>query len=104
MNKLICFLCALVLTFFSCRNNNVSSHKTIFNINLDEGLTSLDPAFCRNQNTIWMDNQLYNGLVQIDDSMKVQPSIAKSWDIRSEERRVGKECMPVCRSRWSPYH
>ena len=24
--------------------------------------------------------------------------------VRSEERRVGKECMPVCRSRWSPYH
>ena len=23
---------------------------------------------------------------------------------RSEERRVGKECMPKCRSRWSPYH
>ena len=23
---------------------------------------------------------------------------------RSEERRVGKECTPVCRSRWSPYH
>ena len=23
---------------------------------------------------------------------------------RSEERRVGKECWPVCRSRWSPYH
>ena len=24
--------------------------------------------------------------------------------IRSEERRVGKECLSVCRSRWSPYH
>ena len=23
---------------------------------------------------------------------------------RSEERRVGKECMHECRSRWSPYH
>ena len=23
---------------------------------------------------------------------------------RSEERRVGKECIPPCRSRWSPYH
>ena len=23
---------------------------------------------------------------------------------RSEERRVGKECVPMCRSRWSPYH
>ena len=25
-------------------------------------------------------------------------------DMRSEERRVGKECLSVCRSRWSPYH
>jgi CTP synthase len=24
--------------------------------------------------------------------------------IRSEERRVGKECRRLCRSRWSPYH
>ena len=24
--------------------------------------------------------------------------------LRSEERRVGKECIPPCRSRWSPYH
>src|SRR3546814_19008174 len=32
------------------------------------------------------------------------------WDLeiatgnRSEERRVGKECVSTCRSRWSPYH
>jgi elongation factor Tu len=25
-------------------------------------------------------------------------------DCRSEERRVGKECRRLCRSRWSPYH
>src|SRR3546814_2849260 len=25
-------------------------------------------------------------------------------DCRSEERRVGKECVSTCRSRWSPYH
>src|SRR3546814_14031925 len=25
-------------------------------------------------------------------------------DIRSEERRVGKECVSTCRTRWSPYH
>ena len=24
--------------------------------------------------------------------------------VRSEERRVGKECASMCRSRWSPYH
>src|SRR3546814_18773112 len=26
------------------------------------------------------------------------------WRMRSEERRVGKECVRTCRSRWSPYH
>ena len=26
------------------------------------------------------------------------------YKIRSEERRVGKECVSTCRSRWSPYH
>src|SRR3546814_12648708 len=27
-----------------------------------------------------------------------------AFDDRSEERRVGKECVSTCRSRWSPYH
>ena len=33
-------------------------------------------------------------------------TIRWSWRncVRSEERRVGKECCLVCRSRWSPYH
>src|SRR3546814_13980792 len=31
---------------------------------------------------------------------------AETWQplLRSEERRVGKECVSTCRSRWSPYH
>ena len=28
----------------------------------------------------------------------------ESLEVRSEERRVGKECTSWCRSRWSPYH
>ena len=31
-------------------------------------------------------------------------NIAHAHKIRSEERRVGKECLRLCRSRWSPYH
>ena len=31
-------------------------------------------------------------------------SVKTCREIRSEERRVGKECIAVCRSRWSPYH
>src|SRR3546814_18241939 len=36
--------------------------------------------------------------------------VAATWSsdfsgtLRSEERRVGKECVSTCRSRWSPYH
>ena len=28
----------------------------------------------------------------------------EAFGARSEERRVGKECALLCRSRWSPYH
>src|SRR3546814_2594502 len=32
------------------------------------------------------------------------PVIERFDASRSEERRVGKECVSTCRSRWSPYH
>src|SRR3546814_15604212 len=32
------------------------------------------------------------------------PSRETQRFLRSEERRVGKECVSTCRSRWSPYH
>src|SRR3546814_7108134 len=31
-------------------------------------------------------------------------SMVYHMEERSEERRVGKECVSTCRSRWSPYH
>src|SRR3546814_12504007 len=30
--------------------------------------------------------------------------LGRDGALRSEERRVGKECVSTCRSRWSPYH
>src|SRR3546814_1082343 len=40
------------------------------------------------------------GLATIAAAQRVlQPTL-----VRSEERRVGKECVSTCRSRWSPYH
>src|SRR3546814_14256008 len=32
------------------------------------------------------------------------PDDAAYYELRSEERRVGKECVSKCRYRWSPYH
>src|SRR3546814_14515564 len=38
------------------------------------------------------------------DDLPIEPVAHINEDIRSEERRVGKECVSTCRSRWSPYH
>jgi oligopeptide transport system substrate-binding protein len=67
------------LTVVSCTTNNEFKDKKVFNINLDQNVTSLDPAFARNQNAIWMTNQIFNGLVQVDQSLNAIPCIAKSW-------------------------
>src|SRR3546814_3020951 len=42
--------------------------------------------------------------VIVDNSNPQAADIAKLFQDRSEERRVGKECVSTCRSRWSPYH
>jgi len=85
MNKLVLLLFfGLMIKLSACSSKSANSHKAVFNINLEEGLTSLDPAFCRNRYTIWMDNQIFNGLVQVNDSLKVTPCIAKSWEISAD--------------------
>lgn len=72
------------ILFTSCNQDTVNSNKKTFNINLDQGLTSIDPAFARNQNAIWMTNQIFNGLVQIDSGLKTIPCIAKSWQVSDD--------------------
>jgi oligopeptide transport system substrate-binding protein len=76
------FLCSIF--FLSCNNATDTSDKKIFKMNIDIGVTSLDPAFARNQMNVWCVNQLFNGLTQLDSNLKVQPSIAKNWDISND--------------------
>src|SRR3546814_5026575 len=40
----------------------------------------------------------------VGGSLAVQLGDGNLASSRSEERRVGKECVSTCRSRWSPYH
>src|SRR3546814_14745187 len=39
-----------------------------------------------------------------DTGMSLNFHLNAAMDPRSEERRVGKECVSTCRARWSPYH
>ena len=42
--------------------------------------------------------------VRDEDALFVAGFADLRRSVRSEELRVGKECMVQCRSRWSPYH
>ena len=50
--------------------------------------------------------RLYPGkiVIVVDDAVVASHERLSDRGQRSEERRVGKECGVMCRSRWSPYH
>jgi peptide/nickel transport system substrate-binding protein len=75
----------LFLLLQSCRNDNKNiKGKHIFRYNESSGIVTLDPAFARDQAHLWVCNQLYNGLVQLDDSLNIKPAIAHSWKISKD--------------------
>ena len=65
----------------SCTNHGQPEGKSVFRYNEAANITTLDPAFARDQTIIWATNQLFNGLVQLNDGMVIRPCIAKSWEV-----------------------
>ena len=75
------YLCVLLLVISCQEQKSTFDVLQVFRYNEHSNITSLDPAFAKDQRNIWVTNQLYNGLVELDDSLLVKPSIAKSWHI-----------------------
>lgn len=82
MKRLFLFL-AIGLVACGCGTRHDHADKMVFRYNESAGISSLDPAFSRNLENLWACNMLFNGLVSIDDSLRVVPAIAKSWTIDS---------------------
>lgn len=82
------FKCLFVVVFcafcVSCSPYKAPKNEKVFRYNESAGISSLDPAMAKDQAMIWADNQLYNGLVQLDSALNVKPCIAKSWEISSD--------------------
>jgi len=74
----------VVLFVAACGMEVDNSEKKIFRYNESAGIHTLDPVFSKDQATIWATNQLFNGLVQLNNDLNVKPSIAKSWNISSD--------------------
>jgi ABC-type transport system substrate-binding protein len=64
-----------------------SGDSKVFRYNQSEGLSSLDPAFARNQANIWAISQLYDGLFEFTRDLSEHPLLAETWDI-SEDKMV----------------
>ncbi|MCB9226837.1 MAG: ABC transporter substrate-binding protein [Chitinophagales bacterium] len=73
----------IFLAFLACSKPKQSELK-IFKYNQASGITSLDPAFAKNQANIWAVSQLFNGLVQLDSNMNIVPCIAKKWNFSED--------------------
>ena len=84
-NQCIVYLYLAIFFFLlSCKNTNNIENRTVFRYNEYRNVTSLDPAFSRNPQNIWPINQLFNGLVQLNKNLNIEPEIASSWSISSD--------------------
>ena len=86
MNKIIIKikLTLMILLFFSCSNNSNDKDHLVFRYNEHKNINSLDPAFAKDNADIWVINQLFNGLVEMDKDLNIIPSIAQEWSISED--------------------
>ena len=76
----------LLFIFAGCKSTSDSGiGKKVFHLNISTGyLESLDPAFSRDLNMMWIDHMLYNTLVETDEHLHIIPSLARSWDVSTD--------------------
>ncbi len=69
-----------ILLACQSKDESEKSH-LVFRYNEHSDITSLDPAFAKDQRNIWAVHQLYNTLVSLDNDLNLKPELAKSWVI-----------------------
>src|SRR3546814_15487335 len=110
----MCFECVLIdvcvvcLFFFSSRRRHtrcalVTGVQTCA-LPICTGVALVDAGM----RELWHTGHMHNRVRMVTASFLVKNLLidwreGEQW-FRSEERRVGKECVSTCRSRWSPYH
>lgn len=84
LNGIYFILIILNFLFLSCSQQNKTDDSKIFRLNRYDNISSLDPVNARTQANNWVCNLMYNGLVKLNDSLKIVPDIAKSWEISNQ--------------------
>jgi len=82
--RLLTIYSLLVILTASCGGRQELSESSVFRFNISTGLSSLDPAFASNKSKWWVTNQIFNGLLEVNNDLTVVPCLAKSWEISDE--------------------
>jgi len=78
------YLIFVFISFLSCSKDSFVNNDNVFRYNEHSNISSLDPAFASTLRNIWPVNQLFNGLVQLDDSLNIKPDLSESWEISKD--------------------
>ncbi len=70
-----------------CSQGGVEGSLDLFVYNAADGIQSLDPARAVDLETLWVVDQLYEGLLEFDTSLNVVPALASAWSV-SEDGKV----------------
>ncbi|WP_282121643.1 ABC transporter substrate-binding protein [Algibacter mikhailovii] len=76
--------CIYFLLFSCGKPNKSNTDHLVFRYNEHANINTLDPAFSRTLQDNNVSNQLFNGLVQLDDKLNILPCIAKTWTISDD--------------------
>lgn len=87
-NQLYIYVLLSLIILQSCKNNSDQGKYKVLRYNQANNITSLDPAFAKSQNNMWAVNQLFDGLVSLNDSLELVPRIAKSWSFSPDRTQL----------------
>ena len=74
----------ILFSLSNCSKKTDLDENQVFRYNEHSNISSLDPAFSSTLRNIWPVNQLFNGLVRLDEDLNIVPDLAESWTISKD--------------------
>ena len=82
------YVYCLLFIFIACDDESKKSNLKVLRYNEAVNISSLDPAFAKSNNNMWAVNQIFDGLVAMDDSLHIIPRIAKNWSFSKDRKQI----------------
>lgn len=86
------FVAAFFVCVCSCGSGSAErtegEQEQVFRYNASDGIASLDPAQARDLESMWVIDQLYEGLVELTSELEVVGALARSWSVDSLGTRL----------------